>query len=252
MESPSKLLAGKTALITGGSRGIGYAVARVFADNGADLILTATNHALLEQRKQELENEFKGKVLIYACDVSDLNQVKAVYDDLLKQHVTLSVLVNNAGVMEDAVIGMVTQKLVEKVFSVNVFGTIYNSQLAIKSMMRNRKGSIINLSSIIGTQGNSGQSIYSASKSAVIGFTKSLSKELAGLNIRVNALAPGFIDTDMIKAVPPAFYQKNLENIRMKRLGQPGEIANAALFLASDLSSYITGQVIGVDGGMLV
>lgn len=154
--------------------------------------------------------------------------------------------------MEDAVIGMVTQSLIEKVFSTNVYGTIYNSQLAIKSMMRNRKGSIINLSSIVGTNGNSGQSIYSASKSAIIGFTKSLSKELAGLNIRANALAPGFIDTDMIKMVPPGFYQKNFENIRMKRLGKPEDIANAALFLASDLSEYVTGQVLGVDGAMLM
>lgn len=252
MASNFKLLEGQTALITGASRGIGYAIAKVFAVNGANLVLVATNTSLLSERAKELEEAYQVKVWHYTCDVSVYSEVKKVYDDLLKQKINLSILVNNAGIMEDAVIGMVTQSLIEKVFSTNVYGTIYNSQLAIKSMMRNRKGSIINLSSIVGTNGNSGQSIYSASKSAIIGFTKSLSKELAGLNIRANALAPGFIDTDMIKMVPPGFYQKNFENIRMKRLGKPEDIANAALFLASDLSEYVTGQVLGVDGAMLM
>ncbi|HWB63309.1 MAG TPA: SDR family NAD(P)-dependent oxidoreductase [Chitinophagales bacterium] len=252
MDSSSKLLAGKTALITGGTRGIGYAVAKLFAENGANLVLVATNAGLLAERKKELEAEYGIKVWVYSCDVANFEEVKNVYAQLLKESVSLNILVNNAGVMQDAVIGMVTQPLIEKVFSVNVYGTMYNSQLAIKSMLRSRGGSIINLSSIVGTNGNSGQSIYSASKAAVIGFTKSLSKELAALNIRVNAIAPGFIDTDMIKAVPPAFYTKNLENIRMKRLGTAEDVAKAALFLASDLSVYITGQVLGVDGGMLM
>jgi len=237
MESVSKLLDKRTALITGGSRGIGFAIAKLFASQGADLVL---------------EKSYGAKVLVYSCNVADLKEVMDVYDQLLKQQINLDILVNNAGVMQDAVIGMVTPQLIEKVFSVNVYGTIYNSQLAVKSMLRNRKGSIINLCSIVGVSGYQGQSIYSASKAAIIGLTKSLSKELAGLNIRVNAIAPGFIETDLVKHLSEGIIAKNLENIRMKRAGTADEVANSALYLASDMSAYVTGQVIGVDGGMLI
>jgi len=141
---------------------------------------------------------------------------------------------------------------IHNIYETNVFGTIYCTQLSLKSFLRKRGGSIINLSSIIGTNGNSAQSVYGSSKAAVIGFTQSLSKELAPLNIRVNALAPGFIDTDMTRGMKPEFYEKNMASIGMRRMGKPEDVAKVALFLASDLSEYVTGQIIGVDGGMII
>lgn len=154
--------------------------------------------------------------------------------------------------MEDATLQMVKPEAIENIYSTNVYGTIYPSQQAIKPLIRNKGGSIINLTSIIGTNGNKGQTVYGSSKSAIIGFTKSLSKELAPLNIRVNAIAPGFIDTDMTKGMDENFYKKNISSIGMQRIGKPEDVARLALFLASDLSSYITGQIIGVDGGMII
>jgi 3-oxoacyl-[acyl-carrier protein] reductase len=147
---------------------------------------------------------------------------------------------------------MVTHEQIEKTFSINTFGVLYVAQYAARLMSRNKSGSIINISSIIGTNGNEGQTVYGGSKAAVIGITQSLAKELAPNNIRVNAIAPGFIDTDMTRQLPKDKYQERMESIKMGRIGKPEDIANTALFLASDLSAYVTGQVIGVDGGMLI
>ena len=154
--------------------------------------------------------------------------------------------------MEDAVLQMVKPELIQKTYATNVFALIDVSKRASKLMLRNKRGSIINLTSIIGVEGNLGQSIYSSSKAAVIGFTKSLSKELASLNIRVNGVAPGFIDTDMTRGMEPKFYDKNLASISMGRLGTTSDVAKVILFLASDLAEYVTGQIIGVDGGMII
>jgi 3-oxoacyl-[acyl-carrier protein] reductase len=161
-------------------------------------------------------------------------------------------LVNNAGIMKDAVLTMASTALIEEIYRVNVFGSIMMAQQAAKMMLKQRHGSIINMTSIIGTHGNAGQSIYGSSKSAIISFTKSLAKELAPFNIRVNAIAPGFIETDMTKNMDPKFFDKNLNSIGMKRLGQPLDVARVALFLMSELSEYVTGQVIGVDGSMVI
>lgn len=158
----------------------------------------------------------------------------------------------NAGVLEDALIGMVATEQINYVFKVNTFGVLYCSQYASRLMARNGGGSIILVSSIIGTNGNTGQAVYGGSKAAVIGITKSLSKELANQNIRVNAIAPGFIDTDMARSLSEEKFKERITSIKMGRIGQPEEVANVALFLASDLSSYVTGQIIGVDGGMLI
>ncbi len=147
---------------------------------------------------------------------------------------------------------MITHNQIERTFGINTFGVLYVTQYAVKLMNRNKAGTIINISSIIGTNGNEGQAVYSGSKAAVIGITKSLAKELASSNIRVNAIAPGFINTDMIKGLPKNKYQERLDSIKMGKVGKPEDIANTALYLASDLSSYVTGQVIGVDGGMLI
>jgi len=245
------MLCNKIALITGASKGIGKAMAELFATNGARLILTGRDSIALQELK-EILNPNPDEHLIYQIDVANINSIKSVFDDLMSKKIYIDILVNNAGVMKDATLQMVKPEIIEEIYNTNVFGTINTTQMALKSFMRKRGGTVINLSSIIGTNGNLGQTIYGSSKSAIIGFTKSLSKELAPLNIRVNAIAPGFIDTDMTKNMDPKFYEKNLNAIGMKRLGKPEDVAKVALFLASDLSSYVTGQVIGVDGGMII
>jgi 3-oxoacyl-[acyl-carrier protein] reductase len=175
-----------------------------------------------------------------------------VFEALSAQKIYIDCIVNNAGIMKDATLQMVKPELIRDIYETNVYGTILPTQYALKSFLRKRGGSVINMTSIIGTNGNLGQTIYGSSKTAIIGFTKSLSKELASLNVRVNAIAPGFIDTDMTKNMDPKFYEKNLQAIGMRRIGKPEDVAKVALFLASDLSAYVTGQVIGVDGGMII
>ena len=185
-------------------------------------------------------------------DVADPAAVKGFYQEIFQRHRRLDVLVNNAGVLDDALLGMIPDATVERTFSVNTLGALRNLQAAARLMVRNRSGSIINMTSIIGVRGNEGQAVYSASKAARIGLTLSAAKELAPHNIRVNAVAPGFIDTDMTRALPREKFEERVRSVKMGRIGTPQDIANAVLFLASDLSGYITGQILGVDGGMLV
>ncbi len=246
------MLKGKTALITGSTRGIGRAIAEQYAKNGATLILNAKNKENISQFAKELRERYEVSVDIILFDVSDYNEVKIAFKELFKTTKKLDILVNNAGILDDALIGMITHNQIERTFGINTFGVLYVTQYAVKLMNRNKAGTIINISSIIGTNGNEGQAVYSGSKAAVIGITKSLAKELASSNIRVNAIAPGFINTDMIKGLPKNKYQERLDSIKMGKVGKPEDIANTALYLASDLSSYVTGQVIGVDGGMLI
>ncbi len=246
------MLKGKIVLITGATRGIGKAIAEVYAQNGATIILNARNKEKAEFFAEELRAKYDVNVEIVLFDVSDYNEVKQGFKDLFKITKRLDIVVNNAGILDDALIGMVTHQQIEKTFAINTFGVLYVAQYAARLMARNKSGSIINISSIIGVNGNEGQAVYGGSKSAVIGITKSLAKELAPNNIRVNAIAPGFIDTDMTKELPEDKYQERINSIKMKRIGTPEDIANTALYLASDLSSYVTGQVIGVDGGMLI
>ena len=246
------LLSGKSALITGAGRGIGRAVAERFAAEGATLFLAVRN---IEQG-MFLAGELQAKHGIdchaLSCDVSDADSVKTLFRELFSHSKTLDVLVNNAGVLDDALIGMVTPAQVERTFASNSFSVLYCSQYAARMMQRAGGGSIINLASIIGRVGNAGQAVYGGSKAAVIGITQSLAKELAPQQIRVNAIAPGFIDTDMAHSLPDDKFQQRLQSIAMGRIGSADEVAKVALFLASELSSYVTGQVIGVDGGMLI
>lgn len=252
MDLNFNLLKGKTAIITGASRGIGKAVAETFAKNGCDLFLISRNEELLASLQQHLTDTYGVFVKYYALDITNSEELAIVFKDIRSTKKTIDILVNNAGIMEDAILQMVKPELIQKTYATNVFALIDMSKRASKLMLKHKQGSIINLTSIIGVEGNLGQSIYGSSKSAVIGFTKSLSKELAQLNIRVNGVAPGFIDTDMTKGMDPKFYNKNVESIGFKRLGTPEDVAKVILFLASDLSDYVTGQIIGVDGGMVI
>ena len=246
------LLKNKLALITGSTRGIGKAIAEAFAKNGANLILNARDKDKSEEFAEELRNKYSIEVFVVLFDVAIYDQVKQGFKDIFKISKKIDIVVNNAGILDDALVGMVTKEQIERTFSINTFGVLYVSQYAARMMSKNKEGSIINISSIIGNNGNEGQVVYSGSKAAVIGITKSLAKELAPSNVRVNAIAPGFIDTDMTRAISEAKYQERINSIKMGRIGTPEDIANTAIYLASDLSSYVTGQIIGVDGGMLI
>lgn len=246
------MLKGKSALITGSTRGIGRAIAELFAKNGAHIILNARNMEKAKVVANDLIEKYNVKVDIVLFDVSNYEEVKKGFREVFSITKKLDIVVNNAGILDDALIGMVTQEQIEKTFAINTFGVLYVAQYAARLMNRNKSGSIINISSIIGTNGNEGQAVYGGSKAAVIGITKSLAKELALNNIRVNAIAPGFIDTDMTRSLPKDKFEERMTSIKMGRIGKPEDIAKTALYLASDLSEYVTGQVIGVDGGMLI
>jgi 3-oxoacyl-[acyl-carrier protein] reductase len=240
------LLLDKRVLITGATRGIGLATARRFADEGARLYLNGRDEAKLRPVCEAL-----GATPL-CFDVGDPQSVKAGFQSLFKLTRELDVLVNNAGVLDDALLGMVSQGQIAQTFATNTYSVIYCSQYAVRLMQRAGRGSIINLSSIIGRVGNAGQAVYAGSKAAIIGITQSIAKELAGSGVRVNAIAPGFIDTDMAHGLPQDTFAERVASVAMGRIGTPEEVANVALFLASDLASYVTGQVIGVDGGMLI
>ena len=246
------LLEGKTALITGATRGIGRAVAEVYAKNGATIILNARDKEKAQKVALEISDKYNIEVHIVLFDVSNSDEVKNGFRKIFKLTKTLDIVVNNAGILDDALIGMVTKEQIERTFGINTFGVLYVSQYAARMMSKKKSGSIINISSIIGTNGNDGQAVYGGSKAAVIGITQSLAKELAPTNIRVNAIAPGFIDTEMTHGLTKCKYNERIESIKMNRIGKPEDIANTALYLASDLSTYVTGQIIGVDGGMLI
>lgn len=247
------LLKNKIALITGASKGIGRAIAEKFAENGADLILFARNIDELNILKSELESKFGNSVDIYKVDVTDKEEIATAFADILQtKKKFFDILVNNAGIMKDSMLNTVKMDLIEDNFKTNTYSTMIISQYALKSFLRLRKGSIINISSIIGTHGNAGQSIYSASKSAILGFSKSLSKELAALHIRVNVITPGFIKTQLTEDYQEKYQESQTPSIGIRRMGEPEDVANVAIFLASDLSAYVTGQVIGVDGGMII
>lgn len=244
------LLSGKTVLITGASRGIGLAIAERFAREGASLFLAVRDKATGTALAERLSAEHAISCSALACDVADADSVKMLFKALFALTRRLDVLINNAGMLDEGLLGMLTSRQIEHSFACNAHSVLFCSQYAVRMMQRAGGGSIINLTSIMATQGAAGLSLYSGSKAAVIGITRSLAQELAGQQIRVNAIAPGFIDTDMTRQMPEAAYQQRLASVALGRIGAPDDVAQAALFLASDMSAYITGQVIGVDGGM--
>jgi 3-oxoacyl-[acyl-carrier protein] reductase len=247
------LLRNNVALITGASRGIGYSIAELFAGHGAFVMLTGRSLPDLQKAEQAIRNRYpESSTGCCELDVADPDSVRNAFQALFKLKKRLDVMVANAGVLDDALIGMVSRDNIERVFSTNVYGVIYCAQYASRLMARNGQGSIISISSIIGTNGNAGQTVYGASKAAVLGITKSLAKEMAPQNVRVNSIAPGFIDTQMARSLSSEKFSERVASVKMGRIGSPEEVANVALFLASNLSSYVTGQTIGVDGGMLI
>jgi 3-oxoacyl-[acyl-carrier protein] reductase len=245
------LLENRVALVTGASRGIGRAIAELFAQHGAQLVLNAREDSNLQAVAQRVRELSGRDPICVGYDVGDRVKVKEVFGRIQRECGRLDILVNNAGVFENALLGMISPAQIESTLSTNVKAPIEHLQLAAR-LMRKAGGSIINLSSIIGRNGYEGQVLYAASKAAVIGATLSAAKELAPLKIRVNAIAPGLIGTDMVESIKPAQKENLQTRIGLGRLGTPEDVAKVALFLASDLSGYVTGQVIGVDGGMVV
>ncbi|WP_299074838.1 SDR family NAD(P)-dependent oxidoreductase [uncultured Paraglaciecola sp.] len=248
----TQMLQDKHIVITGASRGIGLAIAQLFAQHGATLYLLGQSQQTLDSLCDDLSQQFSAQCHAFVADVSDPHSVKQAFNQIFKLNKSLDVLVNNAGVLDDALLGMVNQTQIESTFATNSFSILYTSQYASRLMQRAGGGSIINLASIIGKVGNAGQAVYAGSKAAVIGITLSLAKELAAKQIRVNAIAPGFINTDMTSHLSADITQQRIDSIAMERMGEAKDVANTALYLASDLSAYVTGQVIGVDGGMLI
>lgn len=245
------MLRGKVALITGSARGIGKAISLCFAKAGADIILNYTSEKSAEDIKhlEEEIHQLGSHVISIRADVSQFDEAKKLIDGAVKAFGKIDILVNNAGITRDMLLIRMSEKEFSEVLDVNLKGVFNCSKLGIKSMMK-AGGSIINMSSVIGLCGNVGQSNYAASKAGIIGFTKAVAKEYASRNIRVNTIAPGAIQTEMLESMNEKAKEEMLRQIPMKRYGSSEEVAQAALFLASDLSSYITGEVIRVDGGM--
>ena len=246
------MLAGKVVWVTGASRGSGRGIALACAREGAQTVLVAREVAHLAQTAELILAAGGAAPILADYDITDPVQVGASFSKLYKETRRLDVLVNNAGIMQDALLGMVSAAQVNDTFSVNVFAAIYHMQYAARLMGRAKSGSIINIASIIGRLGNAGQTVYGASKAALIGATLSAAKELAPQGIRVNAIAPGFIETDMVRQISPEKFEERLDSVRAGRIGTPDDVARAVLFLASDMSEYVSGQVLGVDGCMVV
>lgn len=242
----------KTVFVTGGSRGIGKEVALKFAENGYNVVI---NYVSSKTNVEELKSEFESKgvkTLIMQADVTDKEAIDEVVKKAIEEFGSIDVLVNNAGITRDNLLMRISEEEFDKVIEINLKGTYIVTKAVTKYMMKKRKGSIINLSSVVGVAGNAGQCNYSASKAGIIGFTKSVAKELASRNIRSNAVAPGFIETDMTAVLSDEVKESIHNQIPLKRMGTAKEVANLIYFLGSEESSYITGQVINVDGGMVM
>jgi 3-oxoacyl-[acyl-carrier protein] reductase len=246
-----KLLEGKTALVTGASKGIGRAIAFQYANQGANVAFTYLSSV---EQGQALETELNAKGIKakgYRSDASDFTQAEKLINDVIADFGTLDILVNNAGITQDNLLLRMTEEMWDKVIDVNLKSCFNTVKAATKQMMKQKSGSIINMTSIVGLKGNAGQSNYAASKAGIIGFTKSVALELGSRGIRSNAVAPGFIETEMTGKLDEKTVQGWRDGIPLKRGGKPENVADACVFLGSDLSSYITGQVIQVDGGLL-
>jgi 3-oxoacyl-[acyl-carrier protein] reductase len=245
-----KLLEGKVAIITGASRGIGKGIAEVFADQGATIAFT---YASSDEKARAFEAELAAKGVKakgYKSDAADFNAAQTLVDEVVAEFGTVDILVNNAGITRDTLLMRMSEEQWDEVLRVNLKSVFNLTKAVIKPMLKARSGSIINMTSIVGVTGNAGQANYAASKAGMIGFTKSVAQELGSRNIRCNSIAPGFIETEMTEKLDQKVVEEWRNTIPLKRGGTPLDIANTTLYLASDLSSYVTGQTLHVCGGM--
>ena len=246
------MLENKVALVTGAGRGIGRAIAIALAKEGAEVVV---NYNGSEERAKEVKQTIEengGKASIYKCNVSDFEACEAMIKDIVKEHGRLDILVNNAGITKDGLIMKMKEEDFDSVLNVNLKGTFNTIRHSARQMLRQKSGKIINISSVSGILGNAGQANYAASKAGVIGLTKTMARELGSRGITVNAIAPGFVDTEMTGVLSEEIRENACRQIILGRFGKPEDIANVAVFLSSDKADYITGQVISVDGGMNV
>ena len=247
-----KLLEGKVAIITGGTRGIGKGVALKFAQEGADVIFTYVSS---EETANAVEKEIEAfgvKAKGYKSNAANMEDAVALIDKVVEEFGQIDILVNNAGITKDGLLMRMSEENFDDVIKINLNSVFNMTKAALRTFLKQRSGSIINMSSIVGVRGNAGQANYSASKAGIIGFTKSIAAELGSRNIRCNAIAPGFIATEMTGKLDPEVVKGWSDSIPLKRPGTPEDIANATVFLASDMSTYISGQVLSVCGGMLM
>ena len=246
-----KLLESKVAIITGGSRGIGKSICETFAQNGCNVAFTYNNS---KESAESLVKELNGsgiKAKAYKSDASNFDDATKLVEDVIDDFGKIDILVNNAGIKKDNLLMRMEKSDFDSVINTNLSSVFNLTKASIKTFLKQRNGSIINISSVVGVKGNAGQSNYSASKAGIIGFSKSIALELGSRNIRSNVIAPGFIETDMTNSLSEDVINSWKESIPLKRGGNPSDVGNACVFLASDLSSYITGQTLHVDGGML-
>ena len=246
-----KLLKQKTAIVTGGSRGIGRAIVLKFAENGANVVFTYVSSAEKANLVVKECQKYNVNVKAIKSDASDYNSAEILINNILKEFNTIDILVNNAGITKDNLLLRMSDTDFNSVMHINMSSVFNMTKHVQRTMLKARDGSIINLSSVVGVKGNAGQSNYAASKAAIIGFSKSIALELGSRNIRSNVIAPGYIETEMTNRLDTDVVNQWKESIPLKRTGNSENVANVALFLASDLSSYITGQVINVCGGMV-
>ena len=246
------LLDGKTALVTGASRGIGRAVALALAAAGARVAINYAGNVKAAEEVKAAVEAAGGTAILCQADVADSAAVEAMVAAVVKEFGTIDILVNNAGITRDTLLMRMKDEDFAKVLDTNLKGVFYCTKAVSKLMMKKRAGRIVNMASVIGLVGNAGQANYAAAKAGVIGFSKSVAKELASRGITVNVVAPGFIGTDMTAGLPESVKEKMLTDIPLGRMGEPEDVASAVLFLASDQASYITGQVVNVDGGMVM
>lgn len=243
----------KVALITGGARGIGKKIAEKFARNGYNIVINYVSEKTdVNKLESDLSQNGKVEVLCIKCDVTDFNSCQEMVKEAVNKFGKIDVLINNAGITKDNLLMRMKEEDFDKVINVNLKGTFNMTKNVISYMMKKRSGRIVNISSVVGVSGNSGQANYAASKAGIIGFTKSVAKELASRNILANAVAPGFIETDMTDVLSESVKESIYSQIPLKKMGKPEEVANAVYFLGSDENTYITGQVLNVDGGMIM